>query len=90
MRISEFCKKYNCDQSAMYQKMKRYSDKINGHVCVKNGAIEIDEIAEEILKPKAKAEVYRLKQQIEEMKKQIVELEKERDLLKRQVEYFIK
>jgi len=51
MTIKEFCEKYDCDQSAIYRKIKRKKDKLEGHITNENGIIIIDENAEEILKP---------------------------------------
>ena len=51
MTIKELCEKYNCNLTAMYNKLKRKRVALGNHVIVQNGIIQIDEYAEEILKP---------------------------------------
>ncbi|WP_455527864.1 hypothetical protein [Huintestinicola sp.] len=51
MTIKELCEKYNCNLTAMYSKLKRKRVALGNHVIVQNGIIQIDEYAENILRP---------------------------------------
>ena len=51
MTIKELCEKYKCNLTAMYNKLKRKEKELEGHIVIRNGVIQIDEYAEEILKP---------------------------------------
>lgn len=51
LTIKELCEKYNCNVTSMYGKLKRKKQELSGHIIITNGVIEIDEYAEEILKP---------------------------------------
>lgn len=51
MTIKELCKKYDCDKTSIYRKIKRKGMELEGHILNENGIIVIDEYAEEILKP---------------------------------------
>lgn len=83
MTIKEFCEKYRYDDSSIYKKIKRNSEKLNEHIKMNNGIIEIDEIAEDILKPKAKAEVIELNQKLSDAEKTIERAEWERNNMER-------
>lgn len=52
MTIKELCKKYNCDKTGIYKKIKRKRAELNGHIFIEKGIVQIDNVAESILKPK--------------------------------------
>lgn len=51
MTIKEFCIKYNCDKAGVYKKIRRKETELKDHIKNENGIVQIDEYAEEILKP---------------------------------------
>lgn len=51
MTIKEFCIKYNCNKAGVYKKIKRKETELKEHIKNENGIVQIDEYAEEILKP---------------------------------------
>lgn len=51
MTIKELCRKYDCDKTSIYRKIKRKGMELEGHILNENGVIIIDEYAEEMLKP---------------------------------------
>lgn len=51
LTVKEFCKKYDCDYSAVYRKIKKKFPMENPHIKVINGVIHLDKYAEDILKP---------------------------------------
>ncbi len=51
MSITKFCQKYRCDQSAIYRKIKRRQTELEGHI-TESGVLQLDEFAENLLKPK--------------------------------------
>ena len=51
MTIKELCKKYKCNYTSMYDKLKRKKTELSGHIYKENGIIHVDEVGEEILKP---------------------------------------
>ena len=55
MKIKEFCQLYGLSRSAVYERIKNNENgALNGHIIRnKNAAIELDETAIEILRPKA-------------------------------------
>lgn len=48
--IIQFCQKYRCDKSAIYRKIKRKQNELSGHI-TENGILQLDEFAENLLKP---------------------------------------
>lgn len=55
MTIKEFADNNQIDISAIYRKIKRNEKRLEGHIRVVNGVINIDEIAETFLLPRNKA-----------------------------------
>lgn len=55
MTIKEFAENNSIDISAIYRKIKRNEKRLEGHIRVVNGVINIDEIAETFLLPRNKA-----------------------------------
>ena len=51
LTVKEFCRKYDCDYSAVYRKIKKKFPMESCHIKIKNGVIHLDEYAEDILKP---------------------------------------
>lgn len=51
LTVKEFCRKYDCDYSAVYRKIKKKFPMESGHIKIKNGVIHLDDYAEDILKP---------------------------------------
>ena len=51
MTVKEFCKRYKVSCQAVYQKIKRNRELLDGHI-IKDGSLAFDEFAEELLRPK--------------------------------------
>ena len=51
MTVKDFCKKYQITPQAVYAKIKRKAALLDSHVMKSNGQLEIDDYAEELLKP---------------------------------------
>ena len=51
LTVKEFCRKYDCDYSAVYRKIKKKFPMENDHIKVIKGVIHLDKYAENILKP---------------------------------------
>lgn len=51
LTVKEFCRKYDCDYSAVYRKIKKKFPMENDHIKVIKGVIHLDKYAEDILKP---------------------------------------
>lgn len=56
MTIKEFCKIYKVDESGIYKKIKRKGKKLEGHIVVVDGVMQLDEEAVDMLKPLSFAE----------------------------------
>ena len=50
--LKELSQKYNADISAMYQKIRRNRDKLDGHMQIINGTMQFDDLAAQFLIPK--------------------------------------
>lgn len=50
--LKELSQKYNADISAMYQKIKRNRDKLDGHMQIINGVMQFDDLAAQFLIPR--------------------------------------
>lgn len=58
MRVSEFCEKYKISSQAVYKKMKKNEEKLDGHIKKDNGnVLDLDDFAVRLLQPKR--ETYR-------------------------------
>ena len=75
MTIKEFCQIYKLDESGVYKKIKRKERKLDGHITILNGTMQLDDEAIEILKPTFFAQMI-------EMENEIVKRENELSLLK--------
>ena len=52
MRISEFCKTFQISHQAVYAKIKKYADELEGHISKDKGnVLDLDPFAVELLKP---------------------------------------
>ncbi|MBP1549834.1 MAG: hypothetical protein J6A05_07495 [Oscillospiraceae bacterium] len=49
--IKAFAEKNNISQQAVYKKIRRNSDRLNGHISKQNGKMMLDSFAQELLKP---------------------------------------
>ena len=49
--IKAFAEKNNISQQAVYKKIRRNSDKLNGHISKQNSKMMLDSFAQELLKP---------------------------------------
>lgn len=54
MTIKEFAETYEMNISAIYQKIKRNSDVLSGHIKIENGVQQLDDDAVKFLLPKSK------------------------------------
>lgn len=53
MRISEFCKTFQISHQAVYAKIKKYADELEGHISKDKGNVtDLDPFAVNLLKPK--------------------------------------
>lgn len=51
MTIREFTKKFEIDESGVYKKIKRNAKRLDGHIEMQNGIMDLDDVAVDILKP---------------------------------------
>ena len=49
--IKAFAEKNNISQQTVYKKIRRNSDRLNGHISKQNGKMMLDNFAQELLKP---------------------------------------
>ena len=49
--VKAYAEKNNISQQAVYKKIRRNSDKLNGHISKQNGKMMLDNFAQELLKP---------------------------------------
>ena len=49
--VKAFAEKNNISQQAVYKKIRRNSDKLNGHISKQNSKMMLDSFAQELLKP---------------------------------------
>lgn len=78
MKISEFCKSYNIRHQTVYTKIRRHRKQLDGHI-VKDGCMELDDFAVELLKPavsktELSEEIESLKSELSNKNKKIEEL----------------
>ena len=53
MRISEFCNTFQISHQAVYAKIKKYADELEGHISKDKGnVLDLDPFAVNLLKPK--------------------------------------
>ena len=81
MTVKDFCEKYQITPQAVYAKIKRKAELLNGHVMKSNGQLEIDDYAEKLLKPRYTdlallEKVQNLKTQLDEKTSECEELKK--------------
>ena len=49
--VKAYAEKNNISQQAVYKKIRRNSDKLNGHISKQNGRMMLDSFAQELLEP---------------------------------------
>ena len=87
MTIKEFCKIYKIDESGIYKKIKRNEKKLEGHIQIVNGTMQLDDAAEELLKPKVSAIIMEMQNEIERREKEFALLQANSNI---QIEEYIK
>ena len=65
--LRELSQKYNADISAMYQKIKRNRDKLDGHMQTINGVMQFDDLAAQFLIPRKQMITEMYKTQIHDL-----------------------
>ena len=50
MTVREFCEKYKISHQAVYKKMKKFGEQLDGHI-FKKGCLQLDDYAVRLLKP---------------------------------------
>ena len=81
MTVREFCEKYTISHQAVYKKIKKLGDQLDGHV-YKRGCLWIDPTAENLLKPlyndyKIVVENVQLRNKLRDKESSIYHLEKD-------------
>lgn len=74
MTIKEFTKKYEINESGVYKKIKRNAKRLDGHIEMQNGIMNLDDVAVDILKPQN----YELKIENERLSNNLETLEQEK------------
>ena len=97
MTVREFCEKYTISHQAVYKKIKKLGDQLDGHV-YKRGCLWIDPTAEDLLKPhyndykiivknsQLRDELYKKESSIYHLEKDVESINSENDDLKKSLD----